>query len=60
MYKIDIKKQADKTFEKMPENIQEKFRTLVADLKDKGPIRTEWSNYSTLGKNEHHCHLSRK
>ena len=59
MYKIDIKKQTDKTFEKMPAHIQEKFRALVADLKDKGPIRTEWSNYSTLGKNEYHCHLAR-
>jgi len=44
----------------MPKDIQFKFESLVNDLREKGPIRKEWPNFSKLGKNEYHCHLSYK
>jgi len=34
--------------------------TLVDDLIEKGPLRTEWPNSSRLGKNEYNCHLADK
>jgi mRNA-degrading endonuclease RelE of RelBE toxin-antitoxin system len=60
MYRVTIKKKAQKNFEKMPLSIQENFKALVADLEDLGPVRPEWPNFSKLGNNEYHCHLSRK
>jgi len=42
----------------MPVKEQKLFANLVEDLELKGPIRTEWPNFSKLGKNEYHCHLS--
>ena len=49
-----------RSISKMPESIQLKMANLVEDLRDKGPIQTEWSNFSRIGKTEYHCHLSRK
>lgn len=31
---------------------------LVNDLIEKGPVQKEWPNFSPLGKNTYHCHLS--
>jgi len=42
----------------MPEKEQKRFANLVEDLVQKGPIRSEWRNFSKLGNNEYHCHLS--
>jgi len=60
MYEIIIKKSVLKGIQKMPKNIQYTFESLVEDLKDKGPRRSEWPNFSKLGKNKYHCHLSYK
>ena len=43
---------------KMPIREQQLFANLVEDLEEKGPIRPEWRNFSKLGENEFHCHLS--
>jgi len=60
MYKIIIKKSIMKNVLKMPKDIQSYFESLVNDLREKGPVRKEWPNFSKLGKNEYHCHLSYK
>ncbi len=60
MYEVKIKKNALKNIQKMPKKIQFLFASLVDDLIEKGPIRKEWPNFSALGKNEYHCHLSYK
>ncbi len=60
MYEIVIKKSVLKNIQKMPKKIQFLFESLVDDLIEKGPIRNEWPNFSKLGKNEYHCHLSYK
>ncbi len=49
---------AIKQIEQLPKNV---FHTLVAletEIKLLGPARGNWPNYSKLGKNQHHCHLS--
>ena len=48
MYKVVIKKRALKNLEKMPLSVQKKFNALVANLKETGPIRQDWSNFSKL------------
>ena len=60
MHKVFFTKRVLKQVKKMPDFIQKKLAVLVDDLMDKGPVRAEWPNYSRLGKNKHHCHLSRK
>lgn len=57
-YTVIIKKNAQKNVNKMPANEKKKFEQLVYDLELKGPIRKDWPNFSSLGKNEYHCHLS--
>ncbi len=60
MYKVNVKKKVIKNFKKMLEDVQEKMATLLMNLRDKGPIRSEWPNYSKLSKDLYHCHLARK
>jgi hypothetical protein len=60
MYTVKQNKQVKKNIEKVPLSIQKKFFFLVNDLEKLGPIRTEWQNFSRLGENEYHCHLSHK
>ncbi len=42
----------------MPMREQKRFANLVEDLERKGPIRSEWPNFSKLGEQQYHCHLS--
>ncbi len=49
----------EKRLEKVPSRIQIKFRHLVMDLSLTGPMQPRWPNFSKLGKDEYHCHLSR-
>ena len=60
MYDVIVKKKVLRGIEKLPENIQKKMVNFVEDLREKGPIRSEWPNFSKLGKDRYHCHLSRK
>ena len=42
----------------MPERIQRKFRDLLEDLRENGPLQTDWRNFSKLGSDRYHCHLT--
>lgn len=59
-FNVEIKKKVFKEIKKMPAHIQVKLAALVEDLKVKGPVQLNWQNYSRLGKDKYHCHLSRK
>ena len=59
MYEVVVKHSLLKSIQKMPEPIQRKMANLVEDLRDKGPFRSDWPNYSKLNANQYHCHLSR-
>ena len=58
MYEVIIKKKTLKNIRRMPAPIQKKMANLAEDLPDNVPIRSDWPNFSKLGKNEYHCHLS--
>lgn len=60
MYRILVSRKVLRSISKMSESIQMKLANLVEDLRDKGPLQTGWPNFSRIGKNEYHCHLSRK
>jgi len=56
IFRLFKKKAQDQV--KMPMKEQKIFANLVEDLARKGPLRHEWPNFSKLGKNQYHCHLS--
>lgn len=58
-FEVVYKKKIAKKVALLPLNIREKFIDLVSDLERKGPVQMERPNYSKLGKNEYHCHLTR-
>ena len=60
MFEVIVKKKILISIEKMPETIQKKMVNLVEDLRSKGPLRSEWPNFSKLGKDQYHCHLAIK
>ncbi|MBM3238896.1 hypothetical protein FJZ31_21605 [Candidatus Poribacteria bacterium] len=60
MYEVVIRRKVLKSLRIMPEQIQKKMANLVEDLRDKGPIRSDWPNFSNLGENRYHCHLAYK
>jgi phage-related protein len=55
---VKISRQADRTMKKAPEAIRQRFALLLDDLEKTGPIRKDWPNFSTLGTDLYHCHLS--
>jgi len=57
-YRVTIKKKVSRSLLKLPDNIQKLFFLLAEDLKDYGPIQKGWQNFSPLGGNKYHCHLS--
>ena len=42
----------------MPKNIRQLLFLLVEDLKAEGPIQKSWHNFSSLGEDRYHCHLT--
>jgi hypothetical protein len=58
VYEVSVRKKAIKNVEKAPESVQILFDQLMQDLRDKGPIQTEWPNYSKLSEKTYHCHLN--
>ena len=60
MYEVILNKRTLKNIERMPVKIQKKMVTLIDDLHTKGPSRNEWPNFSKIGENDYHCHLSYK
>ena len=57
---IRITHKALKNLDKMPKPEQEKFFRLKTALETRGPEQPSFMNYSKLGMNMYHCHLSRK
>jgi len=60
MWKVDIKPSAERRAMKMPEAQKKLLLALRCDLEATGPVQPQWQNYSKLGGNKHHCHLSHK
>ena len=57
-YVVTVKKKISKKLLKLPKSVQKLFFLLVEDLKEEGPKQNSWPNFSPLGKNKFHCHLS--
>lgn len=57
-YEIIITKKVHKNLHKLPLDVQKRFTALAEQLRDCGPMASDWNNFSKLGKNRYHCHLT--
>jgi len=58
-YEIKIKKSALKILRNLPKDVQERFENLAQVLRQSGATGAHiFKNYSKLGENEYHCHLT--
>jgi mRNA-degrading endonuclease RelE of RelBE toxin-antitoxin system len=57
-YQVRIKKKAARGLAKLPENVKPLLYLLVVDLQNEGPIQPAWRNFSSLGDDRYHCHLT--
>jgi len=59
VFKVELKNSVKKSVKDLPRIELVRFKKLVEDLKQNGPVRHNWPNYGKLkGTNTHHCHLS--
>lgn len=54
---IEIPKRVVKSVDALPKLAQKAFYSLLADIRDTGPVQGQWKNYSKLSGNLHHCHI---
>lgn len=57
-WNVKIKRKLDRKLKTLPFQIQCLFLSLVKDLENNGPEQPTWKNYSKLGENKYHCHLT--
>ena len=57
-YEVMISRRALKNLRRLPDRVKDLFDLLVADLETKGPLQPGWRNYSKLGPDMYHCHLT--
>jgi len=61
MFNVWFKNKVEKSVKLMPKAHALRFRKLLIDLEQEGPVLSDWPNYGMLqGTNTHHCHLSHK
>jgi mRNA-degrading endonuclease RelE of RelBE toxin-antitoxin system len=51
---------AAKQVAKLPKKERDLLALLVRDMQLNGAVQASWKNYSKLGKDTYHCHLSYK
>ena len=62
-WEVRLSQAALRTKKKLPENVVEVLARLIGDLEKSGPIRKNWSHFSSLEKtrrippNSYHCHI---
>lgn len=59
LWVVRFSKKAAKQCEKLPAAIQGAAALLMAEMRNAGPVRGNWSNYSKLTAFRHHCHLKK-
>ena len=57
-YEVRIKKKVLRNLAILPKDVRRLLFLLIADLQADGPIQKTWRNFSSLGQNRYHCHLT--
>ncbi|MFT5365941.1 MAG: mRNA-degrading endonuclease RelE of RelBE toxin-antitoxin system [Candidatus Latescibacterota bacterium] len=56
---VTIARRAQRQIGRLPELVKKNLVALIRDIETTGPVRGNWPNYSTLGKDRHHCHIKK-
>jgi mRNA-degrading endonuclease RelE of RelBE toxin-antitoxin system len=58
-WQVRVSKRAVKNLQKLPVNIQERFKALAMELRATGPVQRRWPHYGKIQGTEacHHCHI---
>ena len=56
---VTVSRQAAKQIERLPLSVRKGLITLMREIEVAGPVRGNWSNYDSLGRSRHHCHLKK-
>ena len=57
-YRVLTRKKIAGNLDQLPENIKKLLFLLIADLQADGPVQKRWKNFSALGNDRFHCHLT--
>ena len=57
-YQVRINKRVNRGLKKLPKDVKKLLFLLIEDLIADGPIQKTWRNFSSLGKDRYHCHLT--
>jgi mRNA-degrading endonuclease RelE of RelBE toxin-antitoxin system len=58
-WQVRVKRKVQKKLERFPSRVRQLVYFLIQDIRQNGPVRGDWPNYSSLGENRHHCHLKK-
>ena len=58
MYQVSFKRKVLRDTQRIPKHVTKKLAALIEALEEKGPIQIDWPNFSKLGTNQYHCHLT--
>ena len=56
---VNISRKVLKRIDKLPKPVKKQLFLLMKEIEVSGPIRGNWSNYSKLSMNRHHCHIKK-
>ena len=56
-WKVKLSGKAEKQAVKLPHKVLDSLIALMSNIREAGPVRGNWPNYSKLTGNRHHCHL---
>lgn len=59
-WKVYFTKRTSKKLKTLPKKVMHLLNVLTWEIEHFGPVRGNWPNYSKLGLNKHHCHLTKK
>ena len=57
-YEVRIRKRVARGLNRLPKSVQQLLFLLIADLQADGPMQRSWPNFSALGADRFHCHLT--
>ncbi len=56
---VRLHRKAEKQALKLPRSVLNVLYVLMENIRQHGPVRGDWPNYSKLDGGRHHCHLKK-
>lgn len=56
---VKLHRKVEKQALKLPRVVMAALYTLMDNIRENGPVRGDWPNYSKLDGDRHHCHLKK-